>query len=261
MANETLTSTASRKAVTAVVRALFRAASVDPTGLVKAGIVYAATLIICFFAWTPLSWPARYLQTYISPGDCGMYAAGTTIMYFCSAKVAAMTMAGPILLTILVMVLRSPVMKATGKLVEKLPPETHFLTAPIVATLLFMLTWSAVHHDADDGSGFLSQKYFPVVIALYTFGVSQYSPLLQRLLRAFFARRDRIRRLWRVGFAFAVPLFISLYLTWQARVSETAYKVQLVLLISLCTGYLALAPRQGDLLTGMRAMMSREKKA
>ena len=252
-ARAALQNTAKRIALT-----IFKLAGLDPSGLMKAGIIYAITIVICFVGWIPLSWPARYVSTFITAGDCGQYEAGTIIMYFCSAKVAALTMAGPFIITIIVILLRKPLIKVIGKFAEKLPQETHFLTAPLLATLLFTLTWSAVHYQSDDGTGFFSQQYFPVVIGLFTFITSHYSRFLQRLLRTFFDRRDHIRLSFRFGLALLLPLFVSLIITFQARVTATALKEQAVLMLSLFTGYLVLAPREGDLLTGMRTMMNQK---
>ena len=88
----------------------------------------------------------------------------------------------------------------------------------------------------------------------------RYGPTLQQRLAGFFELRDRFPARLRFAIAFAVPILISLLITAEFRVTQTALKEQLVVLISLCCGYLALAPRDGDPLSGVKQLMSERRK-
>jgi hypothetical protein len=55
----------------------------------------------------------------------------------------------------------------------------------------------------------------------------------------------------RIAAAIVVPLALSLIITAETRVSNTAFKEQLVVLVGLVSGFLALSPRSGNVLAGV----------
>jgi hypothetical protein len=104
--------------------------------------------------------------------------------------------------------------------------------------------------------GLLPQQIFPGLVGLYTFVVGRYNAELQRSLQAFFDWREKVPRFLRIVAVILIPMVISLIITYQERVSQTALKEQFVVIISLVLGYLMLAPRGGDLVGGFRQMVS-----
>jgi hypothetical protein len=61
----------------------------------------------------------------------------------------------------------------------------------------------------------------------------------------------------RYGIAMLVPLVLSFIITFQDRVTAAAFKEQLVTLVALGTGFLALTPRDGNIPAGVRRRPSR----
>ncbi|MEK7215695.1 MAG: hypothetical protein AAB289_08890, partial [Chloroflexota bacterium] len=125
----------------------------------------------------------------------------------------------------------------------------------ITATLFFTISWSGAHTATALQSGILPQTMFPAVVGLFTFAVVRYGPPLQRSLVSFFDVRDRYPMKLRFGVAILVPFLASLLITFESRVSQTALKEQVVVVISLVTGYLAMAPRSGDLLAAVKDLV------
>lgn len=246
----------SKKLVKDAVLALFRLANRDPSGLLAAAMVLVVGTFVSWIGWFPLGLPARLVGTFVSPGSCSSVRPGTLEMYLCSATVAGRTLVGPIAAPTIVIVL---LFLLRNQMLTKLPVEARFLVAPVVATILFALSWAAIHYQSTDDSGLLSQKIFPAVIGFFTFVSARYGPAFQRVLVPFFKVRDKVPSFLRIMIVFLIPLVVALVITFQERVSDTAQKEQIVVLLSLCTGYLALAPRQGDLLSEVRRIVTRKK--
>ena len=181
-------------------------------------------------------------------------------MYICSVKVAALTMVGPLAIILLLFLLRGRVAKGVGWLKVRIPKETGFLIAPVVASLSFALCWAPIHHQVEDDSGFVSQRTFPAIVGLFAFVLARFGPFLQPALaaRGFYEWRDKIPKMFRWVIAILIPLTVSLVITFQERVTSTSLKEQTVVLLALCTGYLAITPRQGSLAAGFRQTTSRK---
>jgi Double zinc ribbon len=234
--------------------AYLRFAAREPTGVAAAATVVLVCTLVSWLGWVPLSLPARLISAFVDHGDCAALQAGSLLMYPCSAKVALLTVAGPLAVIALLLLLRGVLGAGLRRLIARLPEDARFLAAPALATVMFVMSWADVHKDTAGESGLLPQTLFPAVVGLFAFVTARYGAALQRILAPFFAFRDRFPLWQRMLVAVTAPLLIALLLTLQPRVTEQAAKEQFVVLITLGAGYLALAPRSGDILSGIRQM-------
>ena len=212
-------------------------------------IVFAVTAFTSWIAWEPLSLPGRIVSALLPGWNCVGWVPGSAGMYFCSASVAVANLAGTIASLCLLWLVRRHVVTAVSKLASQVPSESRFLLAPVLASLLFTLYWAPLHYETG-----LVQKVFPAVVGVFAFVAQRYGPTFQNVLaaRGFYEWRDPISRPIRIVIAILIPLVVSLILTSQERVTAPALKEQFVVILALCTGYLALTPRHGDLGTGIR---------
>lgn len=246
-------------------RALLSRAEADPTGRLKALIVLAASSLTSLVLWYPLGLPSELMRGLIAqptvicsfgggPNEffAAAAAAGTPRMLLCSSAVAALTMAGPVLLIAVAFVYRKALTRIVKAVTARLPAEISFLFAPLLATVLFAMAWSGSHYTTAWSFGLLPQTLFPGVVGLFTFAVARWGGAAQTRLGAFFERRDRVPAKARLGLAALVPIAVSLVLMGEDRVSLPALKEQIVVIVGLASGFLALAPRSGDVMSGVR---------
>ena len=66
-------------------------------------------------------------------------------------------------------------------------------------------------------------------------------------LSLFFRARDVLPKLFRWVLVILVPLMVSLWITAEDRVSNEAYKQQLVVLIGMAAAWVLMTPRTGRL--------------
>jgi hypothetical protein len=236
------------------VSALFRVVAADPTGILAATAVFVVAAIVCWIAWKPLSWPGRVVTMFVYPGNCVGLNPGSAAMYVCSAAVALRTLIGPLVAMALFFVLRRRVIKAVRRLTLSLPEETHFLVMPVFTSLYFALYWAPIHYHIGNASGLVSQKTFPAVMGLCAFALSRYGQMFRDKLavKTFYDWRDKKPRFLRIGIAILFPVALSLAITFQKQVTHSVLKEQSITLITLCFGYLALAPREGSFAVGRR---------
>jgi hypothetical protein len=201
-------------------------------------------LIFGWALWTPLGLPAQLLGKVVTPGSCAGVRLGSFDMYVCSAKVALQVLIGPLAVMVLLVLFRKSLAGALQKLTPNIPPEFHFLLAPLVATLCFTMSWAAVHAQTAAGMGLLPQQWFPCAIGLFTFAVARFGGQIQDRFRPFFDVVQGIPKFLRIIAALLIPLGIGLVITLQERVSQTALKEQTVVLLSMACGYVALSARQ-----------------
>lgn len=236
------------------VLAFLARANAEPTGIGGAAVVVLASAILSIVGWVPLSLPARFLDGLVPAGNCVGSDPGSAVMYVCSAKVAALKIAGPIAIIALLIVLRARVVPLVVRGAQRVPPEARPLVPPLLATAVFVVSWGDIHAATGSETGILPQTVFPAVVGLFTYAVTRWNAAMQRALGPAFDQRDRLSKGMRYAAAIGIPLVVSLIITNEQRVSQTALKEQVVVIIGLVTGYLALAPRGGDLLAGAREL-------
>ena len=154
----------------------------------------------------------------------------------------------------IVFLLRRPLTKLVARISRSLHPGFRPLIAPLLATLMFLLVWAGSHARTGGQTGIVPQKAFPAIVGMYTYIVVRYSPALQNKMAGFFTKRDRMPMAVRIIITVAVPTGISLLITNQARVSDTAQKEQLVLLIGLVLAYLMISPRRGGIAASSKGL-------
>lgn len=194
--------------------------------------------------WGVLGWPAEQVQGFVSERNCIGEVPGTWDMYLCSARVGFFQVLGPLVIALMALAFRRPLGAAMGRLRKKLPAGQS-LVAPLAATGLFTMAYSPMHADTAGQEGIVSQQTFPAVVGVATMVMSRFGPAIAAKLQRQLAIRDRVPVLLRVPLALLVPVFLAYVLTDQDRVTEPARKEQLVILVTLAAGYLAVLPRSG----------------
>lgn len=217
-----------------------------------AALVFAVCAVLSWVTWDLLSVPSRIINAALPSVGCTRVPAGTPAMYLCSAAVGLRVIAVPVILLVLVVRFRGVLAKAVERVAPHVPASSRFLLAPALTTLVFVLAWAGSHYGMATEVGVLPQRVFPAVVGLFAFAVAVYGGRLQRSLGPFFEVRDRFPRWVGLAVALGVPLAISLAITRQVRVTQPALKEQFVVLVALGTGFLALTPRGGGLMSAMR---------
>jgi hypothetical protein len=219
----------------------------DTSGFLSLVVVLVVGVVLAYILWEPFAQPAKLINDALPDKSCVNELPGTSGMRSCAVGVAAVKMVGPVTVGVIVFLLRGRLAKLVARVSKNLHPGFRPLIAPTLATLLFLLVWAGSHAHTGGQTGILPQKAFPAIVGVYTFMVVRYSPSLQRKMVRFFTRRDRVPIVIRIIVTVAVPTAISLLITNQDRVSNTAQKEQFVLLIGLVLAYLMISPKQGDI--------------
>lgn len=224
-----------------------------------------ATIVVCAILslalWEPFAQPAKWIRDALPEETCSGKAIKSTEMYVCSAKLGFYQALGPIVLTIIVFLFRMPIKAWIDKVSAGIPREGRFLFAPVVATAAFTLSWAGFHSETADATGILPQRVFPVVIAIFTYGVARWGSDLQRMSAGFFEFRDGFAKPIRFAVLILAPMLLSYIITNQDRVSQTATKEQVVVIFALSLGFLMLAPRTGDAMAGMSEQVGLKRSA
>ena len=224
----------------------------------EAFIVVTVNLFMSLILWTPLSYPSLKLNQLVKPGNCTTLKVGSPQMYLCSVKVAALTIAGPIIIFILMFLLRKQLSKFFQWIAKKLPKKTNFLSSSVFATFIFLIMWSGAHSQTADQVGLLPQKVFPVVIGLFTYVVGRFGPQIQESLNSFFEFRDKFPKPIRLAAVFLAPTIFAFLITAQKRVVHQTLKEQLTVIFAIMAAYLILTPRKGDFVAGVRKMFQKQ---
>jgi hypothetical protein len=154
---------------------------------------------------------------------------------------------------LLVVLFRAPLLRLLNDLVGKLAPGGRFLVAPLLATVVFTMSWASIYYTSSAQAGFVPQTLFPAVVGLYTFALARWGGLIRRILGdAYFGWRDRYPFWLRLAVAIGVPVVLSLTLTAGQYVPNAALTAQFVVLVALLCGYLATVPRRDDPLAEVR---------
>ena len=223
--------------------ALLRSASQDRSGMKGALAVLIVSAVVSLVCWFPLSLPSRLIKALLPTVSCTNMRPGSMEMYLCSAGVAGVTMVGPVLLMVLIFFFRKQLTRWLGRVTPRLPEETRFLTAPVLATIIFTVGWSGAHQTTAFSWGLLPHLVFPAVIGLFTYAVSRYGAAVQTSLAAYFTAREKFPRWLLYLIVFAVPILIAVAITAQERVSFEALKEQFIVIVALIVGYLVMSPR------------------
>jgi hypothetical protein len=236
------------------VLALARMADDEPTGLFAAGVAFAVCVVVAVAVWYPLDVPSRVVRAIVPTGSCLSDTPGTATMFLCSTGVAFLTMVGPMAVMVAILLARGWLRRVLTVAVRRVPEVLRFLVAPVLVTMLFTISWAGFHNQETGDVGLLPQIVFPGFVGFCTYLVARYERWLKQRFAAALEARDRLLpRLARVAVAVVVPVLLSWAITHSDAHSSTALKEQLVVILSLVIGWLALAPRDRATLTGTTA--------
>lgn len=213
---------------------------------IRIAMVFILGIVVSRVFWF-LGFIPNLFRNIINPGNCSGYEVKTIGMYICSAFVAFKMLLGPLLVMLLIFIFRKTIIGLINKIKPKIPNDFQFLLAPLVSTFLFTIVWSGSHPSIMDTEGIIDQRSFPVIVGLFTFLTTFYYKEIQKKLVPFFEKRDKFSKPLRYMFAFGIPFLLSLIITFEDRVSNVAFKEQIIVIVSLITGYLVLLPRSGTL--------------
>jgi hypothetical protein len=217
----------------------------ERTGSAALATVFATCAAVSMVGWLPLGaasdWLAQRLP--IEPGTCAGLHPGELLMYPCSVKVGILVLAGPALLTTLLVLIRRQLARGLRLIVRRLPPDVRFLVGPALTTAVFTATWASLHSQTRADEGVLPQIVFPALIGPLAFLTTRQRARLQRLLAPYLTLRDRWEPWKRLLAAAGIPVVLSLLMTAEPRVSHAAMKGQITVLLALGAGYLAFLPR------------------
>lgn len=210
---------------------------------VQIAAVFGACALISLVFGRVLGLPAQLIRDILPTGTCTNEIPGTFGMYLCSMKVGMVTVAGPILIMVVIFLLRKPLFAAVPKANEKIPARWQFLLPPVVAAAAFTMSWAGYHVQTWNKTGIMPHSVFPAAIGLFTYAVARFGPEIARTFGSYFHVRDGIPRFLRYVLVIAVPLTVALIITFEDRVSNEALKEQFVVLVGLVVAYLLVSPR------------------
>jgi hypothetical protein len=209
--------------------------------------------IVAIVGWFPLGVLPNTVTALLGRPTCTAPAGsgGSPLLYLCSARVALNALVGPLVILLIATLYREHLARAIRRGVTRAPATSRFLIAPVVATALFTASWAGAHWDSPFIWGLVPEIVFPAVAGVFAYLVGRYDPYLQQRLATLLERRDRYPRRIRFVVAIAVPLVVSLILTFGEPVAQATLKEQLIVVLGLVCGYLALVPRHGALMTAL----------
>ena len=230
----------------------------DRSGVLGLLLLLAVGTLGSYLLWPLFALPLSVVSDILPTKTCSNEIVGTTGMRLCGMQAGLIKMIGPLALGVGVFFARKPLTRWTQTLAKRLPVGLRPLVAPLLAIALFLLVWAGTHSDSSDQSGLLPQKAFPVLIGAYTYAVMQWGPSLQDRMNGFLDVRDQVPFVARLVVTLSVPTLVSLVLTNQERVSDPAFKEQLVVVIGLVLAYLLLVPRSVDVAAVSARLMGEE---
>ena len=214
--------------------------------VVKIIVVFVAGMIVSRIFWF-LGFIPDLFRNIVPPGNCSGHRIKTIGMYICSAFVAFKMLIGPLLFMVIIYIFRKSIIEFIQKNKHQIPVEYQFVLAPLLSTLIFTILWSGSHPGITDVDGLMNQRYFPAIVGVFTFVTTEFHTQIQQNLTGFFEKRNRIAKPIRFLIAFAIPFLLSIIITFEDRVSNVAVKEQIIVLISLVSGYLVLLPAKGKI--------------
>jgi hypothetical protein len=225
---------------------LWAAIQREPTGLGQAAVVFVCCAIVSLVAWRPAMEPTRWLSAFTPVVQCAHLPPNTTTMQVCATQNALLGYAAPFLVTLglgaLLFLLSGLLSRVGQRLTDRLPPSTHFLVVPVVATVLFTISWAGTQFGRPAYPGIVPQVIFPAVVGFFAYAVARWGTAAQDRLDPFMTLRDRIPPLGRLAAVAAVPLLVGILLGSSAPPSAAGRNAQLVVLLGLTASYLLLTP-------------------
>lgn len=187
----------------------------------RALVITAALLAgVSVVFWQPLATPSRFLATTL---PLGAFLA-------------------PVALAVIVFVFRRAIGAFLRRATTLIPTPARFIVLPLVATILFAVSWAGSHFGHEGDVGLLPQIAFPAVSGIYAFAVARWGISPARPLAGYLRAKDRVPAKLRVVAVIALPTLVSYYLSRSLGPGQLALTQQLVVLAGLVIGYLMMAP-------------------
>lgn len=232
------------------------------------GLAFLLSLAISWLGWSLLAVVPLAINGVIPTGSCTGFQPASIGMYLCSALVGLRVVFGSLVLAVVMVILRKPIMAAVG-LINKAVPEAFRSVLPaVVAAVFFAVVWSGSHAATGDLKGILPHRAFPALVAVFVQATMVWGPTVMARLSLVFRARDVLPKLFRWVLVVLVPMAFSLWITAEDRVSNEAYKQQLVVLVGMAAAWVLMTPRSGrladlqsDLGAGLAAVEARRNKA
>lgn len=238
------------------VRAFLRRATDSPFGWMEALVVLIAVAAVNAASWWPLQYPPRWIGNVVglfAPTSCSQYAFDSWQYDVCGWGLAAFALSGTFVVAGVLFAFRRVIRRGLFRVAKLLPPESRFLWAPIVATLVFTMAWASIPFHAFTRQGIVWDGFFPTVIGFLTWALLRYRRPVFRLMPRLLAWRDRIPEIGKYAIAFALVIAaawaITEYLTplpifekrwWELYPPQ---RDQLLAVLSLLVTYALWAPR------------------
>jgi hypothetical protein len=206
------------------------------------GVAIICSLFSVVF-WKLLAIPGRLIASITPWIDCSRQEVGSVPMFLCSFVYAFTRILGPLVITVILVMMRNRIRRGAIALLDKVPKLYRFLGPPLAATAVFGITWAWAHEATASFSGILPQIIFPMVAGLFCYLGIRYTPLIQGKFDGLLRIRNRLP--WGIRFliALAVPLVVAISMTGQLTDVNKAQTEQTITLIGLVTGYVAMVPR------------------
>lgn len=222
-----------------------------PNGPLGFILVFFLCAAISVIGWLPLSVPPRILHSILPQGSASSLGVGmacrsspTSASYICSLQAGVAWILPAVLCTLVLFLLRKQLAQSLRVLLgPRLPQNVRFLLGPAIATLGFTMTWGYVHAANPYQYGLVPEVLFPAIIGLFTFATAQYGASIAQSAPRLFDARDRLPFWIRLGAVIVIPTIVSIVLMSQRPVTLIDLKQQLIVLVSLAIGFIALMPR------------------
>jgi hypothetical protein len=134
--------------------------------------------------------------------------------------------------------------------------------------VFFAVVWAGSHATTGHLQGILPHRAFPALVAVFVQATMIWGPGAMARLSLLFRARDVLPKFFRWGLVILVPLAVSLWITAESRVSNEAYKQQIVVLVGMAAAWVLMTPRSGRLVdlgsdtgTDVAAATSRGRKS
>ena len=211
------------------------------------GFAFCLSLAVSWLGWDLLAVVPLAINGVIPTGSCTGFQPASIGMYLCSALVGLRVVFGSLVLAVVMVILRKPIMAAVGLINKAIPPAFRSVLPAVVAAVFFAVVWAGSHASTGDLKGILPHRAFPALVGVFVQATMTWGPATMARLSLFFRARDVLPKLFRWVLVILVPLMVSLWITAEDRVSNEAYKQQLVVLIGMAAAWVLMTPRTGRL--------------
>lgn len=218
-------------------------AATERSGLTAAALVAVCGVLLARLLWTPLSWPASAINTFIAPitpSTCNFVGPEHVISDIaCGMVLAVLTVSGALLAAGLLLLFRIPLRRLTVATLGAVTGPGTFLVMPLAAVVMFTVGWAGVQYHFPARPGIVADGDFPAVIGLVTFAFARYGPLLRERAAGAFAWGASRTMPMRLGIVMAVPFVVF---TLTIPVLSTPVRDQVSVLASMLVAYVLFAP-------------------